>query len=96
MKVVNCRREPYTHYIGRPSPLGNPYSHREGTQALEVVTTREIAVAKFEWYVRGRPDLLQKIKELPEDAVLGCWCKPKYCHGDIIVKLWKELHGRPA
>ena len=22
--------------------------------------------------------------------VLGCWCKPSACHGDILIKLFKE------
>lgn len=52
MRVVHCKKEPYTHYIGRPS-----------------------------------------IQGLPPDAVLGCWCKPKACHGDVIIKLWKELQS---
>ena len=21
---------------------------------------------------------------------LGCWCKPEACHGDILIKLYKE------
>ena len=29
---------------------------------------------------------------LPADAVLGCFCKSKRCHGDVIVKLWHEMH----
>lgn len=37
-------------------------------------------------------EMLQLIKELPEDAVLGCWCAPEPCHADIIMKIWKELH----
>lgn len=24
--------------------------------------------------------------------VLGCWCKPGPCHGDVLIKLWKEKH----
>lgn len=32
------------------------------------------------------------IEDLPEDAILGCFCHPKDCHGDIIIKIWKELH----
>ena len=23
--------------------------------------------------------------------ILGCWCKPKPCHGDILVKLVEEV-----
>jgi hypothetical protein len=23
---------------------------------------------------------------------LGCFCYPKPCHGDVIIKLWEEMH----
>ena len=28
------------------------------------------------------------MRKLPllENKILGCWCKPKACHGDILVK----------
>ena len=32
------------------------------------------------------------VLDLPENMILGCYCKPKNCHGDIIIKIWKELH----
>jgi hypothetical protein len=36
-----------------------------------------------------KPELLDYLHEL-EEKVLGCWCKPKACHGDILVKLVKK------
>lgn len=94
MRVVHCKKEPYTHYIGRPGPWGNPFSHLGKSLAQFRVYSREEAIQKYEEYARNQPGLLVMIKALPEDAVLGCWCKPDSCHGDIIVKLWRELHGR--
>lgn len=85
MTVVHCRQSTYTHYIGRPSPLGNPYRVGAGG-------TRAEAIQKFETYARQSPRVLAMIRDLPEDAILGCWCSPKPCHGSIIVQLWKELH----
>lgn len=84
MRVVHCKREPYTHYIGRPGPFGNPFSLRH--------FTRQQAIEKYEVFVRSLPYRLDMIRRLPEGAVLGCWCAPHACHGDIIVKIWKELH----
>lgn len=85
MKVVNKRKERYTHYIGRPSVFCNPYIiGKDGT--------REQVVQMFEDYARNNHELLSAIKKLPEDAILGCFCFPEPCHGDIIVKLWHELH----
>lgn len=92
MKVVHCRKEPFDVYIGRPSKWGNPFSHKDGTIAEWKVATREDAVQMYEAYLRSMPDLLEELKEL-KGKTLGCWCAPKSCHGDIIIKLVEEFHG---
>ena len=90
-KVVHCKKEPYEVYIGRPSKWGNPFTHLDtSTRAQIKVATREEAVARYEDYIRNKPELLADLHEL-KGKVLGCWCKPKSCHGDILVKLIKEL-----
>jgi hypothetical protein len=77
--VVHCRREPYDVYIGRPSKWGNPYEiGRDGT--------REEVIEKYRKYVTGRPDLMAALGEL-RGKILGCWCRPKACHGDVLVEL---------
>jgi hypothetical protein len=69
-------------YIGRPSKWGNPFKiGRDGT--------REEVLAKYEAYIRARPDLMECLEEL-RYAVLLCWCYPERCHGDILVKLLEE------
>lgn len=93
MRVVNCKKETYTHYIGRPGTFGNPFSHRSNTRALWRRDTREEAISAYEKYARDYQELMDAIRDLPEDSVLGCWCKPQSCHGDVIMKLWEELHG---
>lgn len=92
MRVVHCKREPYTHYIGRTghgfvsTGLGNP-------SVMSTEADRPLCIADFETYARATPRVMTLIASLPEDAVLGCWCAPKACHGDVIIKLWKELHA---
>jgi hypothetical protein len=83
MRVVHCKRDKFTHYIGRPSPLGNPFPVEPygRTKAIEL----------FEEHARKDGLVLAAIKALPEDAVLGCWCAPEACHGDVIIKLWCEM-----
>ena len=85
MRVVNVRSERYTHYIGRPCALSNPFR-------LSAYNDRETVITMYEEYIRAEPEKLKLIANLPEDAVLGCFCHPLSCHGDIIVKIWKELH----
>ena len=84
--VVHCKREPFDVYIGRPSKWGNPFSHKEGTKAKYKTKTREEAIQKYvEWLIK-QEDLLLDIHEL-KGKILGCWCAPKACHGDILAEL---------
>lgn len=91
-RVVHWRREPYDVYIGRPSPWGNPFSHREGTQARYRVDSRAEAVTRYEDYIRASPGLLRLLPTL-RGKRLGCWCAPKACHGDVLVKLLAEYES---
>jgi hypothetical protein len=97
MKVVNLRKEKYTHYIGRGSIFGNPFKIGKDGNRKEVIK-------KYEKWVRGDLQLELRISyalsklglaiyALPENAILGCYCKPLPCHGDVIIKIWKELHN---
>ena len=84
-KVVHCKREEFDVYIGRGSRWGNPYSHKEGTLAEHVVGSRTEAIQKFEEYLLSNQDLMSSLEEL-KGKTLGCWCKPKSCHGDILLR----------
>lgn len=102
MRVVNINFDECTHYIGRSSvrhnPLSNRYSHKPSkVPGTILVKNREEALTRFEQEARSSPEIRRLIAELPEDAVLGCFCKPLDCHGDIIMEIWKEMHGvQPA
>lgn len=80
-------------YIGRGSPLGNPFkmenqSEKERTRVLrlyEVWLKGQINKNNYEVMVE-----LNRIADLLNDGVdihFGCFCKPKRCHGDIIKKI---------
>jgi hypothetical protein len=92
MRVVHCKREPYDVYIGRGSKWGNPYSHKQGTQAQHVVPDRETAIACYRAYLMTNDSLMAALPEL-KDKVLGCWCKPQACHGDVLVELVELFVG---
>lgn len=78
-------------YIGRPvkyvegthnGPWGNPFSvERYG---------RAACIAEYEAHLRRTPALLAKLPQL-RGCVLGCWCKPETCHGDVLAAAVAEL-----
>ena len=94
--VVNSRKNKYDVYIGRPSIWGNPYTDvmNHKTLAQYIVANREEAIQKYETYIREKlekdPELKKELLEL-KGKRLGCWCKPKACHGDVLVKLIEEF-----
>ena len=81
MLVVHCRRDRYDVYIGRAMPRfrlagskwGNPYRGDD-------------AITQFERHLLRSPPLLKALAEL-RGKVLGCWCAPGPCHGDVLVRL---------
>jgi hypothetical protein len=90
-KVVHCKKYPhYDVYIGRPGPWGNPFSHLETSAAQFKVDTREEAIAKYQEWIKTQPQLLAQLPEL-KGKVLGCWCKPFKCHGDVLAALADSL-----
>ena len=90
-RVVHCKKEKYNVYIGRPSKWGNPFTHwPDGTTlAKHVVEDREAAVNAYrEWITNGDgKHLLNDLHELKGGKILGCWCKPQACHGDVLLEL---------
>jgi hypothetical protein len=89
-RVVHCKREPYDVYIGRPSKWGNPFTHKPGTAARFRVSTRQEAIDAYAEWITTQPHLLADLHEL-KGKVLGCWCKPKACHGDVLVRMTLNL-----
>ena len=78
-KVVHCKVSPYDIYIGRPSKWGNPFS-------IGYDGNREQVIAKYIEWIKRQPELLASLPEL-KGKVLGCWCSPQACHGDVLAEL---------
>ena len=83
--VVNLYKEPCTLYIGRAwrgypaSKWANPFP--------AAVYGRFRSLNRYESHARAT--LWNDLHEL-DDQTLGCWCKPKFCHGDVLKKLREE------
>lgn len=86
-RVVHIK-EHYDVYIGRGSEWGNPYTHikNRATKADFIVRNREEAISSYKNWILSQPELMKKLPTL-KGKILGCWCKPKSCHGDILVEL---------
>ena len=83
-KVVHCKKEEFDVYIGRPSKWGNPYSiGKDGD--------RELVLVKYRAYLENHPELIKQAREELNGKVLGCWCKPNACHGDILIECITKL-----
>ena len=80
-KVVNKKTSSFDVYIGRGSKWGKPFHMKSEDQRNEVIE-------KYEEYAR------QKFSKDELSVLvgkrLGCFCKPRKCHGDILVKLIEE------
>lgn len=97
-KVVHCKKEKYDVYIGRPTKWGNPYTHiQDGkTLAKYVVEDRNAAVNAYRDYITNGDGkhLLDDLHELKGGKILGCWCKPQACHGDVLLELLEEYQNK--
>lgn len=75
-------------YVGRPSPLGNPF--RVGQDG-----TREEVIEKYSAWVgtteRSLKELM-RIRDLAKkgDVALSCWCAPLPCHANVIKSVVEE------
>ena len=107
--VYNSHKEDHTSnennfYIGRPSPLGNPFSYngvKTNLAKLELKTREESIEAygryfdamygKDEALTRAFDEIYEHYRN-GENIYLQCFCKPYPCHGDIIAdRLQRKL-----
>lgn len=80
-------------YIGRPnkkypnSIWGNPFIIGRDGDRKEVISKYE------EWIVHQ--DHLIKNLHLLKNKILGCYCKPLECHGDVLCQLSNFFNETP-
>ena len=88
-RVVNIKgKKPYDVYIGRAmgwqrlkkSPYANPFKiGKDGN--------RDEVIEKYREWILAQPELVERAKRELKGKVLGCWCKPDPCHGDVLVEI---------
>ena len=102
IKLFNVNEEEYfgdnVYLVHRPYILSNPYTHIKDkqTKAMFVVSSREEAVERYSHYFdvmygsnKKFTDAFNEIYNKyinGEDIFLGCYCYPKICHSEVIVR----------
>ena len=79
--VVHCKKNKFDVYIGRGSPWGNPFK-------IGLDGTREQVIGKYR--TRLALQMKTKIKNELRGKVLGCWCAPLPCHGNVLAEIANE------
>lgn len=95
MKVVNLYKEPYDVYIGRAGKgkdgyFGNPVSkNKPCPKCKEIHVDNGETLECYRDYLRFKinndAEFKRRFLEL-DGKTLGCFCKPKACHGDIMIE----------
>jgi len=76
-------------YIGRScSRAGWNLSQSKWHNPFTSTKYSNMAIVLYESYIRQSP-LINDIEQL-RGKILGCWCKPNTCHGDILIKILNE------
>lgn len=90
--VVNVRSARYDVLVDRSTKWGNPFTHEvnKKTRAQIIVATRAEAIARYEEWLKSQPQLMAALPDLC-GKVLGCWCAPLPCHGDVLARLANEI-----
>ena len=92
IKVVNKKTyDGPGEYVGRPSPLGNPFPISIG---------RRECIEKFRDWLYGQErtsaawqevSRLVRLYKAQGYLVLICWCAPLACHADVIAEAVLEI-----
>lgn len=87
ISVVNRRWERGGEYIGRPSPLGNPFRIGvDGSRDVVIDLYARWLDQKIQEQDSAICGELERLRRIAENGTLrlACWCAPLRCHGDEI------------
>jgi hypothetical protein len=76
-----------THYV--PGAVGSKWANPFKVDKYG----REDCLRRYEEHVRATAELMAGLGEL-DNRVLGCWCRPEGCHGDVLIKLVAETKAK--
>lgn len=91
--VVNRRKAREDIYIGRGSVYGNPFVYPSALSAYTNTIFSEDPIGDYERWLRGEIDAPGWTRPTQAQIAalkglrLGCFCKPRPCHGDVLARL---------
>ena len=96
--VVHHRKAPYDVFIGRTrrgDRWSNPFTDKSvDTLATVRVASRAEAIQAYRDWLAGlrtvpglTPPTREEIVRELRGRVLGCWCAPRACHGDVLAAI---------
>ena len=92
VEVVHLKTDSYDTLIDRTTMWGNPFRIGKDGNRSEVIE-------KFRRWLKGESHTEFKQKERQkiicnidslDGKTIGCWCKPKSCHGDTYADIVEE------
>ena len=92
-KIVNIlHTAEYEVYIGRvgfgmSGEFGNPYKLWKDGDRDEILQKYQ---AYFYKRINNDPKFLERVHSL-KGKILGCFCSPRKCHGDVLVEYLNQL-----
>lgn len=84
-------------YIGRPSPLGNPFViGKDGSRKEVIHKYREWLEATLKHAHKNDITLQELVRLLRVyqengELTLICWCDPQPCHGDVLASIIEDM-----
>jgi TatD DNase family protein len=67
---------------GETAVWGNPFVMRDQSE-----TERSRVTEEYRQWIYAQPELMEKVRRELKGKVLGCWCAPKQCHGNILAEI---------
>ena len=96
IKIGNKKRETSGEYIGRPSPLGNPFFMESEADRNRVCEKYETwlneKISSRDQTIMNELDQLLSLSLREEGVILLCWCHPKRCHAESIKNALVRLY----
>ena len=71
----------YDAYVGRPTIWGNPFFMKYDE------SDRDAVIVQYRDFLSRQPGFVERAQRELKGKTLACWCAPKACHADILLKV---------